>query len=145
MPAMTADLIVDRVRDLCTNPPFSFVEAVTWSSFDQQPTTNADGVFRIPPLASSRVRGQFDFVEDRIDQMQIWLARKHNQDYDAVRRQLLQDMHALTAAVIRDAHQVSGDYGIPDEGRGHAIQPEVPNGEYVTLRLTLPIQYEAAL
>jgi hypothetical protein len=144
MAAMTADVIVDRVRSICTGASFGFIEAESWNTFELQPTTNLDGVFRIPPPSSQVTRGQFGYVEDRTDTMQIWLARLVNADFDAVRRLLLQDMHALTAAVIRDAHEDSGDYTVPDEGRGHAIY-EDPGKAYVALRLTLPINYEAQL
>ena len=142
---MTADEIVDRVRSICVATPFGLIEAQKWDSFDLQPTTNIDGVFRIPPPSSQVVSGGFDFTEDRTDSMQVWVARKHQGDYDAVRRTLLRDMHSLTAAVVRDAAYVSGEYHIPDSGRGHAIQPDRQGLEYVTLRLTLPINYEVQL
>lgn len=142
--ALTADVIVDRVRSVCTGSPFSFVEAVSWASFDLQPETNIDAVFRIPPTSSQFVQGGFNFMEDRRDQMQIWVARKTNGNYDAVRRALLKDVHSLTSAVTRDALVTSGDYDIPDGGRGHAISEDAGR-TYVTLRLTLPLQYEAQL
>ncbi len=142
---MTADEIVDRVRSLCVSDPFRFTEAQTWVDFSMQPTTNIEGVFRVPPPSSQSVSGGFDFTEDRTDSMQIWVARKHQGDYAAVRRTLLRDMHSLTAAVVRDAAQESGEYHIPDGGRGHVIQPDKAGLEYVTLRLTLPINYEVQL
>lgn len=144
MAALTADQVVDRVRSICCAAPFSFLEAQAWREFDKQPSQNVDGVFRIPPPASQGVIGGFDFVEDRTDAMQIWVARKVKQDYDTARRTLLRDMHSLTAAIVRDGSQISGDYVVPDEGRGHSIQAE-PGKEYATLRLTLPINYEAQL
>lgn len=145
MSATTIDAIVDRVRSLCAGAPFYFTEAAHWGTFDLQPTTNVDQVFRIPPPSSQSVAGGFSYMESRTDSMQIWVARKHNQDYPAVRRTLLRDMHSLTAAITRDAYQSSGDYGIPDGGRGHSISPEAPGKDYITLRLTLPVNYDAQL
>lgn len=140
---MTLDGIVDRVRSLVTTEPFGLVESVKWDSFELQPTTNIDGVFRIPPPSSQVVHGGFDFTEDRTDSMQIWVARKHGGDYDAVRRALLQDMHSLTAAVVRDGSDC-GEYAVLDQGRGHSVV--VDKGlEYVSLRLTLPVNYEIQL
>jgi hypothetical protein len=78
-------------------------------------------VFRIPPPSSQSVIGGFAFAEDRTDTLQIWVARKRNGDYDAVRRALLRDVHSLTAAIVRDGAVTSGDYDVPDTGRGHAI------------------------
>lgn len=145
MAATTADAIVDRLRSVCSKPPFEFTEAVAWHTFDLQPSGNADQVFRVHPPSSQSVQGGFGYAEDRTDTVQIWVARKHNQQYAAVRKTLLRDMHSLTAAVVRDAHVQSGDYGIPDEGRGHTVSPDIAGREYVTLRLTLPINYDAQL
>jgi hypothetical protein len=142
--ALTADQIVDRVRSVCAGFPFEFGEGVVWDDFDKQPSTNIDKVFRIPPPSSQSVLGGFAFAEERTDTLQIWVARKHRGDHDAVRRVMLRDVHSLTAAVVRDALEDSGDYVVPDEGRGHTIQAE-SRLEYVTLRLTLPVSYEAQL
>ena len=144
MAALTADVIVDRVRSVCCTVPFEFTEAQSWATWDQQPSTNDDRVFRIMPPSSQNVLGGFAFAEDRTDSMQIWVARRTQGDYDAVRRALLKDMHSLTSAIVRDGAIVSGDYDIPDAGRGHTIQ-EDRGMEFVNLRLTLPINYEAQL
>lgn len=141
---MTADVIVDRVRSICVSHPFNFTESESWNTFDLQPDSNIDGVFRIPPPSSQFVQGGFAYLDDRRDQMQVWVARKRNSDYDGVRRALLRDVHSLTAAIVRDGAVSSGDYDIPDGGRGHAIT-EDRGQEFVVLRLTLPIQYEAQL
>lgn len=145
MAAQTADAIVDRIRSICVAAPFSFAEAQSWASFDLQPTTNVDAAFRITPPTSQRTVGLFSYAEDRTDSLQIWVARKHNQNFDTVRRTLLRDVHSLTAAIVRDAYTVSGDYAVPDEGRGHQIGLFDAGAEYATARLTLPINYDAQL
>jgi len=142
MAALTADVIVDRVRSIVTSHPFNFAEAESWASFDLQPDTNIDGVVRIPPMVSQFVSGGFDFTEDRTDSMQIWVARTRNGDYDQVRRLLARDVHSLTSAIMRDGAITSGDYDVRDGGRGHAIAED--RGQvYVALRLTLPINFDA--
>lgn len=141
---MTGDQIVDRVRSVCLGPDFSLVEAAHWQSFDYQPSQNDDRVVRVPPMASQRTLGQFGFAEDRTDSLQIWLALRHGGDLDATRRALGQYVHSLTAACVRDAFEQSGDYAVLDEGRGHSIVSD-PAKEYVMLRLTLPVNYEAQL
>jgi hypothetical protein len=144
MASITIDQIVDRVRSICVKPPFAFVEAVGWDSFDLVPSQTGDGVFRIPPPSSQRNVGFYSYIEDRTDSLQLWLLRRINNDYTTVRRTLLRDMHSLTSAVIRDALQQSGDYVVPDDGRGHSIG--APQGkDYAVLRLTLPVQYETQL
>jgi hypothetical protein len=142
--ALTADVIVDRVRSLCCAPPFEMVEAVTWDSFDLQPAQNANAVFRIMPPSSQRVVGGFDYWEDRTDSMQVWVQLQHKQDHVAARRLALQYVHSLTSAIVRDGTSVSGDYSVPDEGRGHAIV-SYPGKDYLALRLTLPINYDSQL
>jgi len=144
MATMSADEIVDRVRSICVAEPFAYAEAPSWDSFNEVPTTAIDRTFRIPPPSSQRNVGRFSYIEDRTDSMQVWVARKYSGDFDAVRRELLIDVNSLTSAIMHDAYQASGDYSIPDEGRGHAIAA-VPKGEYVTLRLTLPLTYEVHL
>jgi hypothetical protein len=142
---MTINTIVDRVRSICRDT-FRLVEAPTWVNFDKVPAQTMEyGVFRIPPPSSQRVEPMFGFAEGRTDSMQVWVARKHNSDYVAVREQLSTDMHSLTAAIVRDAHDVSGDYAVLAEGRGHVITPDKQDATYVTLRLTLPVTYETQL
>lgn len=140
---MTADVIVDRVRSICCSSPFAFTEAVSWASFNQQPDQNIDQVFRIPPPMSGQVIGGFSFTEDRTDELQIWVARKRNGDYDGVRRALLKDVHSLTAAITRDGLVNSGDYGVLDE-RSHEITEDAGT-DYAHLRLTLSVNYDAQL
>jgi hypothetical protein len=143
MAALTVDQIVDRVRSICAGAPFSLAEAPAWDSFDLVPSTR-DGVFRIPPPSSQVVRERFSMAEERTESLQIWVARKVNGDHAGIRRTLLRDVHSLTSAVVRDGLLVSGDYVVPDEGRGHSIG--APEGkDYAVLRLTLPVNYEAQL
>lgn len=145
MPAMTADAIVDRIRSVCIGTPFGLIESPRWDNFDDVPTTAIDGCFRLVPPASQSTSGLFDYAEDRVDVVQIWVARKHKNDYPAVRRALLRDVHSLTAAIVRDAHEDSGDYAVFDGGRGHAISADIAGAEFATLRLSLPVNYEAQL
>lgn len=142
MAAMTSAEILNRISSICEGPVFGFVEAVSWVDFDLQPESNIDGVYRIPPPSSQGSLGGFGYREDRTESIQVWVARKHNGDYRAAAQLLMQDVHSLTSAIVRDAHEVSGDYGITDEGRGHAIA-DVPGADYLTMRLTLPINYDA--
>lgn len=142
---MFADDITDRIRSVCAGAPFYLKEVETWTDFERVPSQAIDGCFRIPPMSSQSTLGGFGFTEDRVDTLQIWVARKHRSDYPTVRRTLLRDMHSLTAACIRDATVSSEEFGILDEGRGHAISPAETNAEFVTLRLTLPVNYEVQL
>ncbi len=145
MASLIVDEIVDRVRSICVSAPFNLAEAAAWISFDLDPSQTFDeGVFRIPPPSSQKSLGGFGFTEDRTDTMQVWVARRHNNDFAGVRSALLREAHSLTAAVVRDGAQVSGEYAVLDEGRGRAIVSD-PGKDYVSLRLTLPVSYESQL
>jgi hypothetical protein len=141
--SLTGDVIVDRIRSLCIAAPFGLVESPGWDSFDRMPTTTIDGAFRVVS-ASQGVRGKTGYVEERNDSVQVWVARKHNGDFDDVRRTMLGSVHSLTAAIVRDGAITSGEYVVLDEGRGHAIVSD-PSKEYVQLRLTVSVNYESQL
>lgn len=139
--AITLDAIVDRVRSLCVNSPFLFTEAVSTEDFTKQPTGQGDRVFKVKGRGGS-VRGQMGYVEERTDRIELEVIRAVNADYDGARRALLRDATSLTAAVIRDGHVSSGgEYTVPDESRSQEIVGQ-PGASFLTLRLTLPANYE---
>jgi hypothetical protein len=140
--ATTLDVITDRIRSLLVSS-LGYVESQTPFSFDQQPTGNIDGATRIVDR-NQRVIGGMRFSEERVDQLEIWVARKLNGEPTTAKRTLTRDMHSITAAVVRDGHQVSGEYCVPDEGRAHETRAE-PGAEYALLRLVLPVNYETEL
>lgn len=140
---MTIDTIRTRIASICAKSPFSFTQAKTPFSFELQPTGEIDKVFRLE-VQAPHVIGGFNFTEERTNQITIWLARKHAGDPEAVYRQLLDDMEALRAAVIRDGAVTSGEYMVPDEGAGMSIQRE-SGKEFAVLRLTIPVNYETTV
>jgi len=142
---LTADQILDRWRAILSGPVFNYIEAISWVSFELQPTTNLDAVYRLVPPASQSTVGHFDYHEERTESVQLWLSRQVQNDYDAVRTRLIQDKDAIIAALTRDAFQDSGDYNLVSEGRGYAVTPERRDASFVSLRLTLAINYDAQL
>lgn len=141
--AISNDLILDRVRSLCVSSPFAFTEAVSSENFERQPTGAATQVFRAK-VRGGPVRGQLAYTEERTDSIDIEVIRAVNADYDAARRALLKDANSLTAAVIRDGHVSSGEYTVPDSGRVSDIVGE-RGASFLTLRLTLPVNYETTV
>ena len=83
-------------------------------------------------------------MEDRTDSLHIWGGAEAERRLRRRPPRLGEDVHSLTASVVRDGAVSSGDYDVKDGGRGHAIQ-EDRGLEHVTLRLTLPVGYEAQL
>jgi hypothetical protein len=140
---LTIDAVVDRVRSLCVASPFSFVEAVSSEDFTRQPSGLSDQVFRVK-ARGGRALAQMGMYEERTDLIEMEVIRAVNADYDVTRRALLKDVTSLTAAIIRDGHVTSGEYTVPDEGRTSGILGE-RGASFLTLRLTLPVNYEVTI
>jgi hypothetical protein len=139
--ATTLDAITDRVRSLTVG--LGYTESQTPFSFDQQPTGTIDGAIRIIDR-NQRVVGGLRYSEERTDQLEIWVARKLNAEPTTAKRTLTRDMHSITAAVVRDGHQVSGEYSVSDDGRTHETRAE-QGAEYALLRMVLPVNFETEL
>ena len=137
--ATTSDVILDRVRSVCVS--FLWTEAVSSEGFSLQGAGSSDQVFRAK-VRGGAVRSNIGFSEERTDSVEIEFIRAIAGDYDATRRALQQDANSLTAAIIRDGHEQGGDYAVPDQGRTHDIFG-TPGASFLTLRLTVPLNYEA--
>jgi len=139
--ATTIDAIVDRVRSLCCTSPFAFTEAVSSEDFTRQATGRGDQVFRVKARGGA-ARGQVAYTEERTDSIDVEVIRAIGADYDATRRRLLKDATSLTAAIIRDGHVSSGEYTVPDGGRSSDVIG-AQGQSFLTMRLTVPVNYEA--
>ena len=143
--ATTLDVIVDRVRSLCVSSPFDYQESSRLDRFDWDPGQVFGDVslFRIETV-SQPARGGTSFSEERTDLLTVTVGRAINADYDATRRALTRAAHSLTAAIVRDGAVTSGLYAVPDQGYTARITPD-PTQAYLTLRVTLPVNYDAQL
>jgi hypothetical protein len=142
--ATTIDAIVDRVRSVCVEVPFAFTEAVSTEDFVLQGAGSSDRVFRVK-ARGGLVRGLIGMQEERTDSVDVDIIRAVSADYDAARRSLLRDATSLTAAIVRDGHTASGgEYTVPPDGRSLAIVGE-RGAAFLTLRLTVPANYECLL
>lgn len=142
--ATTLDVIIDRVRSLCCSSPFVLAEAVSSEDFTKQATGRGDQVFRVK-ARGGQARGQMSYVEERTDSVDLEVIRAINADYDGTRRRLLKDATSLTAAIIRDGHVWSGgEYTVPDGGRSQDVIGQ-QGASFLTLRLTLPVNYEVQI
>ena len=140
--ATTHDMIVDRVRSLCSASPFTWAEAVSSEAFTFETTGGSNGgVYRVKARGGA-VRGGTGYTEERTDSIDIEVLQLVDGDYDATRRALFRAANSLTAAIIRDGHEDGGDYAVPDAGRTHDVLG-TPGAAYLTLRLTVPVNYEA--
>jgi hypothetical protein len=141
--ATTLDVILGRVRSLCLTAPFSYTEAVSTESFAYDPTLGDAAVVKVQGRAGTP-RGGFDFNEECTDSLDIEVSRPVTGDYRVTHATLQKDARSLTAAVVRDGVQVYGEYTVPDAGRTSAVIGE-KGAAFLTLRLTLPVNYMSTL
>ena len=137
------DEIRGRVASVCSGSPFELRQAQEPFSFERQPTTAIEGVFRIES-ESIGVIGGFNYTEERTDVLRIYVARKQGADPEATYERLLTDARSLRAAVIRDGLLDGGDYGVPDTGEGVRITRS-PGAEFAVLQVSIPVTYEATV
>lgn len=143
--ATTLDTIIDRVRSLCVSAPFDYTEAARLDRFewDAAQTFGDLSVFRVEAV-SQQARGGTGFSEERTDLVTVTVGRAVQADYDVARRALTRSSHSLTAAIVRDGAVSSGSYTVPDTGFSSRVESDQTRA-YLTLRVTLPINYEAQL
>jgi hypothetical protein len=143
MSATTLDVIIDRVRSICVELPFEYVETLRFDSFELLPAGAIDGAFRVEG-ATQQVRGNFNYMEERTDLLTVTVARPINADFDSVRRELTRAAQSLTSAIVRDGVETTGLFTVADRGRAGKVIAD-PTNTFVELRLTLPVNYEAQL
>lgn len=143
MAAMTIDLVLARINSICAGRPFELTPGPTPFDFDTVPTGEIDGAFRVE-MVPVGVIGGMSFHETRQDEVRVWVARKALANPHETVRLLQLDASSLTAAIVRDGSTGGGDYDVLDRGRGASISHH-RGQEYATLRLTLTVDYEAAL
>ena len=139
--ATTPDVLLNRVRSLMVDAPFYWREAVSSEDFALQGTGSSDAVFRCK-IRGGNSLGGFGYSEDRVDTLDIEVARQIAADYVATHATLIRDCSSLTAAIIQDGHVTSGEYTVPDTGRAWEVAAPI-GASYLTLRLTMPLNYEA--
>ena len=142
MSATTIDVLVDRVRSLCVEAPFEYIQAERFDTFELQPAGAFDGTFRLE-AASYQERGWFNYLTERTDLVTLTVQKAINNDFDQVQRYLEQAAHSLTSAVVRDGAS-SGLYAVADKGQSRKLSVDQTD-QYVVLKLTLPLNYEAQL
>lgn len=139
--ATTPDVLLGRVRSLAVSAPFYWREAVSSEDFTWQGTGSSDAVFRAK-VEGGTVLGGLAYSEDRTDTLTVEVSRHIAADYHATTAQLVGDCNSLLAAIIRDGHETSGIYTVPDTGRSwETVAPQ--GAAFLTLRLTVPLNYEA--
>jgi hypothetical protein len=137
---VTGGDVRDRISSVCADSPFHWTQSQTPFSFDLQPSGQIDEVFRVELEAGSAIGG-FNYTEERIDSIHVWVAKKHAPDISETYRTLLNSASSLRAAVIRDGSAVSETYSIPNAGIVLQIQREAGK-EFAVVRQTVPVCYE---
>lgn len=146
--AQTRAALLERLIGLCEAAPLSWRRTLSPLDFKALPNAVLDGAFRLT-VAQLATSGRFStyvdgakvFVETQTDTITIRVARQHKTDAQATQLALAADLHALRAAILRDAR--AGDYLVVDGGSA-TIEP-VPERDFSVGTLALPINYEVLL
>jgi hypothetical protein len=143
--ALTETQLTDRVRAVLLASPFQFIEANDPNSFDfntmgQQAQKE---IFRVQSEVVE-THGQFSMSEEVVTAVHIWVAKAIASDYDACRRSLETTSRMVVKAIVNDGTRVSGEYDVQDAGRRQDIIGEA-GASFMTLRMVLPVNYEAVL
>lgn len=139
--ATTPDVLIGRVRSLLVSAPFYYREAVSSEDFMLQGIGSSDAVFRVKLDGGISVGG-FAYSEDRTDTLTVEISRHIAGDYLVTTNALVTDCNSIVAAIVRDGHETSGEYAVPDNGRRwETLASE--GASYLTMRLTMPLNYEA--
>jgi len=133
--------VIDRVRSICVADPFYLKEAPSPFDFATVPEGAIDGSFRLEVVGTA-IRSSFHWSEEHEDALTISIARWHGSDPATVYASAFTECHSLTAAILRDATEQSGEYAVLDRGRVSAPQ-FTPGANYSVYRLTLPVSYMA--
>jgi hypothetical protein len=135
-------VIVGRVRSLCLSSPFSYREAVSTESFAFDPTLGEAAVVKVQGRGGVPLGG-FDYQEECNDFLDVEVTRPVQGDYRVTHALLNRDARSLTASITRDGSTGGGDYLVTD---GRASQVIGDRGAaFLTLRLTLPVNYMSSL
>lgn len=138
----TLDAVLDRVRSVCHAAPFAYRESGRLDRFEWDPALGFDvPIYQIGAVSQS-TRGGTSFSEERTDLVTLTVGRMIDADYDVCRRRLHRDAASLTGAIIRDGAE-SGIYSVPDVGGNQRRVEADPTAAFLTLRLNVPVTYEA--
>jgi hypothetical protein len=85
-----------------------------------------------------------NFMEECTDLLTVTVAKAINNDYQGTRRTLHRSARSLTSAIVRDGVVTSGLYNVIDASRQIQVTAQ-PSASFLTLRLTVPVNYEAQL
>lgn len=141
--ATTLDVLVDRVRSLCVGLGFQESARLDRFSWDPAQVFGEVSAFRVDAVGQP-ARGGTSYSEERTDLVTVTVGRAINADYDTARRGLHRAAESLTVAIVRDGAVTSGSYTVPDTGRAVRVEADTVSA-LLTLRVTLPINYEAQL
>jgi hypothetical protein len=140
---VTSDALVNRVRSICAGTTFNLRESQSTEDFSFQPSGAHDGVFRVQ-LRGGSVRSGLNYSEERTDLIDVMVTQAINANYHTATDTARKLANSLTVAIIRDGHETSGDYSVPDQGRAMGIEGREGDA-MLTLRLTLPANYETTV
>jgi hypothetical protein len=140
MPATTFPAIWDRINSLVAGAPYNFTQSRDPFSFDQQPETALDLIFRVD-ADLAQTDGYLGYQQAELWHVSVWFARKHKANPQAAYRAAAVDITSLQATLVRDGGLY--DYGV-SELAGEVRLPS-DDATYLVGRITALVDIERAL
>lgn len=137
--ATTESAVVDRVRAVCAADERT--EAIGFD-FALAPATAVDGKFTVVYTGAAPIGGMA-FTEEARGTFEIAVARRIDGDYDATRRDLLDELGDLLAGIVRDGAS-DGEYAVEDTGRSVNVGTGAGSALLIG-RLRLSVNFEVQL
>ena len=138
MAATTLKAIIDRFQAVLEGADLQLKKTTEEFSFDRQPNTRIDNVYRIEDAGLVSTESATNNMEVRIDELAAWFARKATPDSQAVRDTLETDIVAFERKIVTDGR--SNSYRATLNGR------EIERVDDVILaRVSVLVDYDFSL
>jgi hypothetical protein len=141
MSDLTLPPVWDRINSVVARTPFAFTQAREPFSFELQPATNLDQVYRVDAELTETI-GYIGPAQCEEWAVTIWLARMHQGKPQTAYRRLQVDCTSLASAWLDDA--LAGDYNVDGFRSSVALPPE-GDAPYLVGQLRAIVDFDRAL
>ncbi len=138
MAVTTLKAIVDRFQAVLEGGDLNYKKSTEEFSFDLQPNTRVDTVYRIQDDGLSESSSLTNNVDARVDGLSVWIARKATPDSQAVRETILLALDTIERKIVADGP--AQNFHATITGR------EVERvGDVIMARLGISVDYDFSL
>jgi preprotein translocase subunit SecA len=138
MAATTLKAVIDRFQAVLEGANLNLRKSTDEFSFDQQPNTKLNQVYRVEDAGLSETQTLTNNVDARVDSLSVWLARKATPDAQAERETLETTLLTAERQIVADGP--SNNYHASVSAR------EIERtGDVLVARLEVLVDYDVSL